>query len=321
VTRAIDTSRIGARRVVASVSGGKDSAAMCLALMDAGIEHDRVFIDTGWEHPATYEYIRGTLTDRLGPITEIRGDLLMSDLIRKKAMVPTRTRRYCTRLLKVQPMQRHLAARPDEVVNATGIRRAESRARSQMAEWEWSEGFDCEVWRPILMWSEQDVIDIHARHGLAPNPLYLQGARRVGCWPCIMASKSEIRLLADMDPKRVDEIRSLENELTAKAGSQRAWFQAKGALRNAQEPLTCPACNGEAGKATSGEDTLCERCGGVGTVAGWTDPPVPIDAVVAWSRTSHGGRQTELFAPSDRDEGCMRWGLCDTTIDKEANHD
>ena len=30
-----------------------------------------------------------------------------------------------------------------------------------------------------------------------------------------------------------------------------------------------------------------------------------------WAKTGKGGRQFELFA-SKRDEGCMRWGLCNT---------
>jgi 3'-phosphoadenosine 5'-phosphosulfate sulfotransferase (PAPS reductase)/FAD synthetase len=79
--------RLAGRRVIASVSGGKDSAAMCLWLREQGIEHDRVFMDTGWEHDLTYEYLRGPLTALLGPIVEIRAPLLMEDLIRKKGHV------------------------------------------------------------------------------------------------------------------------------------------------------------------------------------------------------------------------------------------
>ena len=55
---------IRGRKVVASVSGGKDSAAMSLYLCEVGVAHERVFMDTGWEHRITYEYLRGELTDK-----------------------------------------------------------------------------------------------------------------------------------------------------------------------------------------------------------------------------------------------------------------
>lgn len=64
--------RINGRRIVASISGGKDSAAMSLYLTELGIEHDRVFCDTGWEHPETYDYLRGPLTQKIGPIIELQ---------------------------------------------------------------------------------------------------------------------------------------------------------------------------------------------------------------------------------------------------------
>lgn len=281
--------KVNGRRVVASISGGKDSAAMSLYLTELGIEHDRVFLDTGWEHQATYEYLRGPLTEKLGPITEIKPKRQMEELILHKAMFPSRQRRYCTQELKVLPMQRHIRALQDagdDVVNTVGIRAGESEARSKMPEWEWQDGFDCEVWRPLIAWSEQDVVDMHHRHGLRPNPLYLQGAERVGCWPCIYARKNEVRLIADIDPQRIDRIRELERLVTLRAGERaiekgqeggpRAWFQAK--------------------DGSSGE------C--------W-----PIDRAVEWSRTSRGGRQFELFAAGERDAGCMRWGLCETNTE------
>jgi hypothetical protein len=36
--------------VIASVSGGRDSAAASLFLHECGIPHRRAFADTGWEH-------------------------------------------------------------------------------------------------------------------------------------------------------------------------------------------------------------------------------------------------------------------------------
>lgn len=288
--------RLNGRRVVASVSGGKDSAAMSLYLHELGIDHDRVFLDTGWESPITYEYIRGELQRELGPITWIKGPRTMEDLIRHKGMFPGRRIRFCTQQLKVFPMANYLRERinaGEDVVNAVGIRAAESVARSQLAEWEFQDTFDAEVWRPLLRWTEQDVIEIHHRHGLRPNPLYLLGATRVGCWPCIFSRKSEIRLVADTDPSRIVRLRVLEDEVAVAARARAArdgrelpnsptWFQ---------NPVSRPGPDGH-------RDGSC-----------W-----PIDRVVEWSRSAGRGplmSQDEFLFAAQLD-GCMRWGLCDT---------
>jgi 3'-phosphoadenosine 5'-phosphosulfate sulfotransferase (PAPS reductase)/FAD synthetase len=270
------------RRVIVSVSGGKDSAAASLHLRELGIEHTRVFADTGWEHDVTYEYLRGPLTAALGPIIEVKGLLGFADLVRKKRIFPDRTKRFCTTELKMKPIKQYMDTLDEEILNVVGIRADESEARSKLAETEWSDFFDCEVWRPLIRWTVDDVIAIHKRHGLAPNPLYLRGATRVGCWPCIHARKEEIRLVADSDPKRIDEIRALEKEVTDAARD----FQ-----------------------ATKGEKLDWERSMFSAHVGKNGHRPMPIDEAVEWSRTSHGGLQMLLL---NREEpGCVRWGMCE----------
>lgn len=279
--RAAALHRLAGRRVIASISGGKDSAAMSLYLRELGVEHERVFMDTGWEHPATYDYLRGPLADKLGPITEIRGELDFAALVMKKGLFPSRVMRFCTELLKVVPVQRWLAARAahgDELVNAVGIRRAESRARSQMPEWEWSDGFDLEVWRPLVTWSTDDVAAIHRRHGLEMNPLYELGASRVGCWPCIHARKSEIALVARTDPQRIDRIREIERQLNE-----------AGAARDAA-----------AGRSFMVRSMFSFHGGDNRHV------PLPIDQAIEWANSKRGEWQ-----PPGAGEGCMRHGLCE----------
>lgn len=296
-------SKLNGRRVVASVSGGKDSAALSLHLAELGIEHDRVFLDTGWEHPDTYAYLRGPLTEKLGPIIEIRSEKYpggMVDLVTRKGMFPSRTRRFCTQALKVEPMQAYIRGRVAdgaELVNAVGIRRGESEARSRMAEWEWSEGFDCEVWRPLVDWTEDDVIAIHARHQLAPNPLYLRGASRVGCYPCIFARKSEIDRIARLDPQIIDKIEALESVVADAAEARQA---AKGTTLEAQGYMRPTFFQAMGALRSEGKDGRM----------------VPIREVVTWASTGAGGRQFEMFAAGERDAGCMRWGLCETNPER-----
>lgn len=312
--------RLDGRRVVASISGGKDSAAMSLWLTEQGIDHDRVFIDTGWEHAITYQYLRGPLAAKLGPIIEIKalaavdvpidslrprvraalasGSALVARILHK-GMFPSKRRRFCTQETKAFVIRDYIAKRQDageEIVNTVGIRAAESTARSHLLEWEHSSDLDCDVWRPLIAWSEREVIEIHQRHGLAPNPLYLQGASRVGCWPCIYARKSEIRHIADSDPERIELLRELEADVSDLAAARYAvkgeTFESLGYVRPSffQAPL-----------GPSGE-------------------PWPIDRVVEWSRTIRGGREEDrqelLFAAHN--DGCMRWGLCDTGSEQKS---
>jgi len=285
--------KLRGRPVIASISGGKDSGAMALFLRELGIEFTAVFMDTGWESAVSYEYIRGPLTNTIGPITEIRADKQMVELIRHKAMFASRQHRFCTDELKMKPFQRYIASLDAEVVSAVGIRAVESPSRALMAPWEWSDGLDCDVWRPLLTWTLDDVIAIHARHNLRPNPLYmLAGVERVGCWPCVLSKKSEIRAIAEHDPARIAVVRELEIEI-GKA------IDVKHAAR------------GE----TAEQHAACAR-------PAWFQQPDrvkgrtwPVDAVVEWSRTKRGGKEPELFAGGAADAGCMRWGLCDTAID------
>ena len=286
--------KIAGRPVVLSVSGGKDSAAASLYLREQGIEHTRVFADTGWEHPKTYEYLRGPLTAALGPIVEVRretstGPQLFTDLVRHKRIFPDRTKRFCTVMLKVEPIGAYLASLDADVVNAIGVRRAESQARSEVAEWDYSPRLDCDVWRPIASWSLANVIAIHRRHGLAPNPLYAMGATRVGCWPCIHARQSEILLVADTDPGRIAEIRALETEVTEAArgraeaaGEELDWIRSLFSIRES--------------KKTPGPDGMVRR----------RHRPMMIDEAVDWARAGRARKDREE-APS----GCGEWGFCE----------
>jgi 3'-phosphoadenosine 5'-phosphosulfate sulfotransferase (PAPS reductase)/FAD synthetase len=276
--------KIAGRRVVAMVSGGKDSAALSLWFTEQGIEHERLFADTAWEHPATYEYLRGPLTAKLGPISEVGSRGGMVAAIAAHGMFPSRVARFCTEDLKTKPTGEYLASLKVPTVCAVGNRAEESAKRAAQLEWEPADdiyGADCLVWRPLLRWTLDDVIAIHKRHGLEPNPLYMWGAERVGCWPCILSHKDEIRMVADRTPERILLLRGLEAHVSAQRGALRAFFDAS---RGAIDPEATPA------------------------------QPIPIEEVVKWSRTSRGGKQFAMFARVPRDSGCVRWGLCDSPV-------
>ena len=476
--------RIGDRDVVVSMSGGKDSAACALYLRELGIPFSLAFSDTGWEHSATYAHLE-YLASKLGPIRTLRADIPIlsgyeAEIAEMEAMLdpagaalgsprpspmvrlciwkgcfPGQDTRWCTSALKVETAAL-MFENAEDTVNVVGIRRGESLARSQAAEWEgmtevklrnysgvrqprpvkpttwnpwtaeeraaylqrrgssggiydrcgfvgpkvrattWDEAHAAiraswpdasahgsvnvwhwtspgasgvnaspedrdviaeawpgsglargewwfrvltppqpdeddtpgrtinlshvEQWRPLVEWTIADVVAIHQRHGLAMNPLYRLGAERVGCWPCIYARKSDIRLIAEVDPTRIAVLAKLEAVVGARAKARRAarenrrelsppaWFQIRDAVSLARLLAEHPAMAHDlmyghdgarrvaTGKIPFGEVHTC----------------IPIADVVEWSKTGRGGRQVELFTPPGRDWACSKYGFCET---------
>ena len=311
---------IDGRQIIASVSGGKDSTAMCLYFKELGIEFTPMFCDTGWESAETYTYLRDYLPGIIGEIKWVTTKVDLPEGLEEiaqqyerrlghySAMVrqclhwsdfPTRLRRWCTRKVKMEPAKKYFDSLDDEPINAVGVRAAESKARSKMPEWEWQDQFDCETWRPLIDWSEQDVIDIHTRHGVMPNQQYLSmNATRVGCYPCIYASKKEIRAIADHSPERFDLLHDLELTIT-----QLAKNKAKQKGKNHNDVFRGWFMNRE-----DKPDLITGKRSG---------HPTPIRDVIKWAKTKRGGKQYELFMPPSRERGCMRWGLCDTGVNNE----
>ena len=76
---------------------------------------------------------------------------------------------------------------------------------------QWLENYDCKVERPFFHWKKRDIVMLCRKHHVL-NPLYGQGFERVGCFPCIMASKREITRIAELDPERIETIAQAEAE-------------------------------------------------------------------------------------------------------------
>ena len=263
--------------LVVGVSGGKDSLAVCLHFDEQGYEYKRVFSDTGWEHPQTYEYLQ-YLETVIGKIDYVKRIVEVDDqhkafvdsieqdlgfespfvrLVIRSMCLPNARRKFCTPRLKVDPIASYLNEL-DDPINVVGIRHDESHKRAKMDEWEWFDHFDCYTWRPILSWSFDDVANIHKRHNVNPNPLYLNGHNRVGCYPCIYANKGDLK---NLDDKRAAIIKRIEEYVSGQRGKQCTLFK-----------------------------------------------NMTIKEAVDWAQTSRGGKQYMLF--DIEPPTCAKWGMC-----------
>lgn len=247
------------------------------------------------------------------------------DLCQLRSSFPAHSARFCTGELKIDPIEKAvyepLWAEGKTILSWQGIRHEESAMRSDlepiqriMTNIHNKQIPPLYAVRPLLDWTVNDVFRMHYRHGIEPNPLYKHGFTRVGCFPCIYASKDEIRIIAEMFPEYID-ILDLWEELVGlvKKGRddatffhavtlpevRRAPFYWVPALDHNGNPRTLP--NG-AWRIKKLRAPIDRRKHG-------------IRAVVEWSKTTYGGKQMDLLPVAevkpDMAESCGSWGVCE----------
>ena len=234
-------------KVIATYSGGKDSQASLLWTFENLTRTPLVvFCDTGWEHPLTYEHVKATTTALGLELITLKSKKYdgMVDLATNKQRWPSSQRRFCTSELKSIPMIDFILDEvKDDFIVIQGIRAAESASRAAMAAQcnyfkyylqpygtdkngkpryhtyrrrevlAYCKQFATDVQRPVFDWSGHDVINYILDHGQEPNPLYRMGYKRVGCYPCIMASQQDILNITRQDPVRLEYIAGVEKEI------------------------------------------------------------------------------------------------------------
>ena len=243
---------------VASFSGGKDSCALWLYLTkELKLPHVTcIFADTGHEASITHQYLdllekqHGLPLVRLQPTLEdFRGELKeenirermrvttgdpvwldpafdvwsqhldMERLAILKRRFPSTMTRFCTSHLKQRPCSRWLKANCDpQTILATGVRAQESEARAAKCTFALDKMSGLWLWMPIHKLTHEEVFALHAKWGIPPNPLYLLGAGRVGCYPCIMARKVELAAIANRNPACFDNLLAMEQRVAKAVG-------------------------------------------------------------------------------------------------------
>lgn len=208
------------------------------------------------------------------------------DLCVIKGRFPSRMAQFCTHFLKTEPLAEHAMALIDEtgspVWSWQGVRIEESDLRRSRFQGSGAcvrsfeeVGGGLFIYRPVLRWTVESVFEAHRVAGINPNPLYLQGRKRVGCL-CINSAKDEIRQWDRRDREHIEMLAEWEDIVSAasKRGNS-TFFPAPGDT-----------------------DTARERGG--------------IWQVVEWSKTTRGGRQYDLLADAEPATACSSaYGLCE----------
>ncbi len=182
-------------RHILSLSGGKDSAALAVYLKDKIPDLEYVFLDTGYELPETYEYLkrmRAILGIKITALKSRRDFDFWVNIFR--GCLPSPQNRWCTRKLKIDPYEKHIGS--DLVHSYIGIRADENR------DGYFSSKKNIIPYYPFIEDEliKSDIIQILEDSGLG-LPKYYSWRSRSGCYFCFFQRRHEWIGLYDNHPE------------------------------------------------------------------------------------------------------------------------
>ena len=186
-------------KLYVAFSGGADSTAL-LVLAAESVSPERVvavYADTGIEFRETKRYVE-RIASMLGvdlEIVEPSRDPL--SLIKARGLM-TRSRRWCTRLLKLEPLRKYYERRGVRLVlDGARMRESDNRAKTPR---EGENPLVPGVARglPLYYWPRMAVQLYLYEKGIPLNPLYDKGFTRIGCIICPAMHLYELHIAYSM---------------------------------------------------------------------------------------------------------------------------
>jgi 3'-phosphoadenosine 5'-phosphosulfate sulfotransferase (PAPS reductase)/FAD synthetase len=247
------------------------------------IEAKRRVVETKWRREGVSEEI---IARALAALTPTGNPFL--DLCIWKGRFPSRKAQFCTEELKRNVADSQVLAPAlasgGSVVQWIGVRREESQNRANtpmFRRYRHYSGGRVMMFAPLIHWTAADTFAIAKRHNVPPNPLYLQGMGRVGCFPCINCRKGELAQIASRYPEAIEIVAEWERVVAAASKRQAATF--------------------------FGPGTTPDK---IGAEERYPD----IRTVAEWARTDRGGRQynwMQLDELGDGETCSSQYGLCE----------
>ncbi|MDD2228725.1 MAG: phosphoadenosine phosphosulfate reductase family protein [Candidatus Cloacimonetes bacterium] len=173
---------------ILALSGGKDSSALAIYMLDKGIDMEYVFCDTEKELDETYEYLT-KLESYLGKkiiFLKYADGYGFDEILQiKNGFLPSPESRWCTEYLKLKPYEQYIA--DNDVISYVGIRADEPHRKGYI-----STKPNIKTVFPFVEDNirREDVIRILNDSGLGV-PEYYQWRSRSGCFFCFFQQKRE----------------------------------------------------------------------------------------------------------------------------------
>jgi 3'-phosphoadenosine 5'-phosphosulfate sulfotransferase (PAPS reductase)/FAD synthetase len=236
------------RTIIVPVSGGKDSQVV-LSLALKKYSRARVVCvhqNTGFDHPLTYKQLKAMEKFYGVPVEHTKSKFGgMLPFLRSAGYFPNSAARGCTQRLKQEPFAAWLKARGFNKENCEiwfGMRSDESQARNKKyGGLRSSDRFTLSdispfygagsrralgaipVRLPIVHYTTARVFRHIAEEGAPLNALYAKGHVRVGCYPCLLARKSEWAAAGKdrTGQKHIGEMLALQEEWRAEGNPRK----------------------------------------------------------------------------------------------------
>lgn len=194
-------------RHILGISGGKDSAALAVYLHKSVPEMEYFFCDTGKELQETYDYL-----DRLKARLRIKINVLSAErgfdhwLDVYGGMLPSPTARWCTKALKIEPIERFVG--DDNAISYIAIRADEQDRKGYIST---KPNIAAEFPFVAAGITKKDVVRILEDSGIG-LPKYYDWRSRSGCYFCFFQQKIEWVRLADEHPDKFELAVKYEEE-------------------------------------------------------------------------------------------------------------
>lgn len=171
------------KRICVAASFGKDSVTVLHMLRDIKPDIEVIYLNTGYEFPQTLTFIERLKQEWNLNLREYTPVLSIEEQERRFGpdLYKTDPDRCCG-IRKVEPMARALRNYDAWI---TGLRRDETELRKHIRVIEEQDGI-VKV-NPLANWTVEDVWRYIRANRVPYNPLYDQGYRSLGCWPCTLA--------------------------------------------------------------------------------------------------------------------------------------